>query len=1572
MLLTVKEHAPKPPDGKKKKSHHQSSSSCPWFYLLGGRHEYRDCTLRSNGTSTGWCLVDDKVQLSQPNIHGKTRHKTCLFFGYESPPRALCYSLDTKVCTFVFAWSLLLTIFVLERVLCVLLWQPDNFLKHTLEQLEQDLLIAKSRRLEIRQPSSGSQETSALPLVLSVPINGRLTCMTPLRIPNSNTSYLFLMTDKLKYSVVSYHPPQQQQARPQQQQQQQQQQASSSGSQAYPLQTHASGTFRSLQEQDAGDYSLLGNEAECAPLISVEPFGRFIALHLFDGLITFIPIHLGYSFSSSTTPVKGVNPTTTLPRRRPLLGEPYHLRIEERRVLSIAFLQTPSDKKPQLALLHQDARGLQHVMVHGLDPNEKTQWIVGWKKSRIDGGSAQLIGIPSIPSSVAASSVAASSTTTATATAAANTTTSTTTTGGVLILGQRQITYVQPGTTKVVPIPQCLLLTHTELPPSDEGPRYLLGDDLGNLHMLSVKIQSGQVVSLDMDTLGSTNVLTSDLTFLEPALVFCGSKLGDSQLIQIHPEATADQGYISVLEEYTNLGPIVDMDWIPTHNASVVTASGSSIAGTLRVVRNGIGMKEYAGVEIPGIQDMWSLRASYSDKEDSYLVQSFVGETRVLGVGSNSETSMDVENEDGQEEEEEGATLEEVVLSGLDSTSSTLFVGNVELGNVILQITETEIRLLEAATFQCVSTWTPEVGDLIEDTSRTITVASANEAGQVVVALRGGLLVYLRVEEGNVLTVLHKKKMDKEVSCVDLNPFADSGIGGGMEVDSDGRPKASLSQLVAVGLWDDFTVRLLSLEESLGEQLSINLSTEEDEESDETDATGGRSPVRRSRNNMMARSLCLVTLDSSYSSSSASSSFGASSSSSMTSVGVNMLFVGLGDGTLISFVVVQQGGNVTYQSRKEVSLGTQRINLIPLQTELGGTCVLATGDRPTVIYLAGGVSTNNLTPKLCYSNVNLSESDMEEEDVSSRPRAQQSIAVSVATPFHCPQLFDDSSLGSKHYSLCVSDDSILRLGVIDDIQKLHVTTCRLGMAPRRVAHCPEGRLFAVGCVESGIKTAESRDDDEISMANCVRFLDDTTFDDIETVSLEPHEMLLSMVNVHMTLSVTDDAGTEEATKPEGIMTPDDSSDASRPYLLVGTAYALPDEDEPSRGRILVYSCEDDNNSNNRGVRLVTELQVRGGVYIICQFYNGMVLVGVNSKTLICRLSSDGGGAVKLGYVGIGHHGHMLSLYVKSRAPKLAPNATHEEEAGAPALLAGETPTKKKPPRIDDTEQLAIVGDLMRSIALVQYYPEHQALEEIARDFNANWTTAVEMLTDSLYLGAENWNNIFKLRRNAKATSEEVRCRLETTGEYHLGEMCNKFVNGSLVMPQTTNTAKMASTRRPGSSGNAGGASSRRKSVSSPSKSSRSGDKGGLRSRRPTVTIGSQTLFGTVDGTLGSILGLDARTAAFFTTLARCMAKVIRPVGDFSHHEFRMFDAEGRVHPSHGFVDGDLVESFLDLDRGTMEAVVDEMNRDGGWEMESHSKSMIDDDDGDMPVDNSQAVLVVEDVLAMVEEMTMFH
>jgi DNA damage-binding protein 1 len=419
----------------------------------------------------------------------------------------------------------------------------------------------------------------------------------------------------------------------------------------------------------------------------------------------------------------------------------------------------------------------------------------------------------------------------------------------------------------------------------------------------------------------------------------------------------------------------------------------------------------------------------------------------------------------------------------------------------------------------------------------------------------------------------------------------------------------------------------------------------------------------------------------------------------------------------------------------------------------------------------------------------------------------------------------------------------------------------------------------------------------------------------------------------------------------------------RSYLIIGTAYAMHDEDEPTKGRIMVLSCNPDDSEGvekSRSIQTITELQVRGGVYSMCQFYKGMLLVTLNSKTQICQLQNDGTGVTKLAMIGVGHHGHILSLFVSSRANKKLASSGDSSNTGAKESSKAEA----------KGEMLAVVGDLMRSISLVQYYPEHETLEEVARDFNANWTTSVAMLSDDIYLGGENWNNLFVLKRNTKAQSEEVRCRLDTVGEFHLGEMCNKFMSGSLVMPSTSSSNESSSS---------GGTARRKSLLSSPKKggSSKLPPSPGLaptatRSRRPLVAIGSHTLFGTVDGTLGVILGLDGPTAAFFSCLERALQRVITPVGNFGHQQFRAFNAEQRLHPSHGFVDGDLAESFLDLDKSTMQKVVDEMNRDGGWEVDDSAFGGSNDKNDSGMTDDDRLELSPEDVLAVVEEMAMMH
>lgn len=67
------------------------------------------------------------------------------------------------------------------------------------------------------------------------------------------------------------------------------------------------------------------------------------------------------------------------------------------------------------------------------------------------------------------------------------------------------------------------------------------------------------------------------------------------QLVKLNVQPDVKGSYVEVLERYVNLGPIVDfcvVDLERQGQGQVVTCSGAFKDGSLRVVRNGIGINE--------------------------------------------------------------------------------------------------------------------------------------------------------------------------------------------------------------------------------------------------------------------------------------------------------------------------------------------------------------------------------------------------------------------------------------------------------------------------------------------------------------------------------------------------------------------------------------------------------------------------------------------------------------------------------------------------------------------------------------------------------------------------------------------------------------------------------------------------------------------------------------------------------------------------------------------------------------------------------------------------------------------
>lgn len=95
--------------------------------------------------------------------------------------------------------------------------------------------------------------------------------------------------------------------------------------------------------------------------------------------------------------------------------------------------------------------------------------------------------------------------------------------------------------------------------------------------------------------------------------------------------------------------------------------------------------------------------------------------------------------------------------------------------------------------------------------------------------------------------------------------------------------------------------------------------------------------------------------------------------------------------------------------------------------------------------------------------------------------------------------------------------------------------------------------------------------------------------------------------------------------------------------------------------------------------------------------------------------------------------------------------------------------------------LSIDIDFSHEIGYFFCFKSLTFFQEVARDYHTNWMTACEMFDTEIFIGAENSNNFFTLKKNSEAILQEDRQRLELTGEYHFGEFVNRFRAGSLVM-----------------------------------------------------------------------------------------------------------------------------------------------------------------------------------------------
>uniref|UniRef100_A0A2P2I8S4 DNA damage-binding protein 1 n=1 Tax=Hirondellea gigas TaxID=1518452 RepID=A0A2P2I8S4_9CRUS len=457
-----------------------------------------------------------------------------------------------------------------------------------------------------------------------------------------------------------------------------------------------------------------GKDCECGMQAVIDPEARCIVLRLYEGLVKVIPLE------DSNTELCAFN-----------------VRLDELQVCDLQFLHgCPS---PTLIKLHQDGNG-RHIRTHTLSLKEKEFTKVPWKQDNVEAEAMMIIAVPEPLC-------------------------------GAVVIGQETISYIKPESH--VTIAATILTTSTVIcyaPVDKDGSRYLLGDLSGRLFMLVLDRNRSDPTAnpeIRIELLGE--ICTPEcLTYLDNSVIYVGSRLGDSRLVRLNEVPDANESFLTTMQTFPNLGPIVDMNVVDLERqgqGQLITCSGAYKDGSLRIIRNGVGIQELACIMLSKIRGMWSLSMAM-DSHDTHntLVVTFHSTTRFLKVG--------------------GDIVDEIRIPGFLSKKMTFYAANVNF-NQVIQVTRCGVRLVSEQTKKLLQHWAPP-------DERPVSLATSNP-GQIIIT-SGPHVYYLTVSDGS-LELQGQTELEYEVACVDVSPFG-----------SDEK-----AEIVSVGMWNDITTRILTL-----------------------------------------------------------------------------------------------------------------------------------------------------------------------------------------------------------------------------------------------------------------------------------------------------------------------------------------------------------------------------------------------------------------------------------------------------------------------------------------------------------------------------------------------------------------------------------------------------------------------------------------------------------------------------------------------------------------------------------------------------------------------------------------
>ena len=393
------------------------------------------------------------------------------------------------------------------------------------------------------------------------------------------------------------------------------------------------------------------------------------------------------------------------------------------------------------------------------------------------------------------------------------------------------------------------------------------------------------------------------------------------------------------------------------------------------------------------------------------------------------------------------------------------------------------------------------------------------------------------------------------------------------------------------------------------------------------------------------------------------------------------------------------------------------------------------------------------------------------------------------------------------------------------------------------------------------------------------------------------------------------------------------NDIENKLIVAGTGISENPSEEPVLGYL--YLIEIDSN-NNYSMKKIKEVETKGGVYKI-RAYKNIVYTSIGNTLLIYKLVKN----YEIDKNSFDTYDFKLirkcndftlinDIYIFDYNKNIKRNnntALKKEEKNneinkneqinidieyeedecidsKSKLVFSEDEEEKNEENKSKTEEnihYLIISDLYRSIVLYSYDANNDKFSEICRDYNLTWVYGISQYQNNLLYISDIDGNIVTLEKNNQPKSDQEKFRFERRAYFNLGERIN-----SLVMTNIKNYKLFLLS-------------------SENDKYDIINDNENYFENNNNEEELKVTYFGTLEGSVGIIVSLNKEVFDFLKALQNLIIKKMHNNGNFNYQKWRSFKDGFSLKTSKGFIEGQIIEDFLNFDESYKNNLLSELN-----------------------------------------------